>query len=61
MLHGRQVAFPRVGQNVSQMTGHPKLRIGDMNELPPVLFMLDIGRFEVGPELPPFCGTTGID
>lgn len=50
LLHGRQIAFPKDGQNVSQMTGHPKLSVGDVNELPPVLFMLDIGCLEIGQE-----------
>ena len=50
LFHGWQVAFPRVGQNVGQMPSHPELSIGDMNELPPVLFVLDLRRLEVGQE-----------
>ena len=50
LLHGGQVAFPRIGQDVSQVTGHPKLSIGDMNELPPILFVLDIRRLKVSQE-----------
>ena len=37
LLHRREVALPRPGQAVNQMTSQPELRIGDVCELKPVL------------------------